>query len=112
MPFLTDYKTENGNITGQFNNVKKITLDFTADATGDVGSKTINFGGLLLGVATTDEIDVVIGDMDNVNLIGSNGTSLLGRYTFPVAVPVVGGLVIEVSNATPNTENKVIIYVR
>lgn len=112
MPFIEDYKTENGVIQGQFDQIKKITLPFTADGAGVVGSKSITFGGLLLGVATTDTMDIIVGDTDNVNLIGDIGVGFIGRYTFPVGVPVVGGLIIEVSNAPVNSDNKVILYVR
>lgn len=114
MPFTGDQVLVPGKKiwNGEASEVKKIDLSFTADGTGAVGSKTVTFDGLLIGVATTDSMSVIVGDTDGVNLIGDAGSGLAGRYTFPSPVPVVGGLTVEVSSAPASASNKVVLYVR
>jgi len=114
--------------------VKKVTLDWTSDASGDATVDTKALSGQILrvcfipdsgGTQPTDLYDVVLNDADGIDVLEGLGANLSNSTSTDV-VPVVtngtdgnmqpvavdGVLSLAVSNAGDSKGGKVILYIR
>jgi len=114
--------------------VKKITLDWTSNASGDATVDTKALSGQILrvcfipdsgGTQPTDQYDVVLNDADGIDVLEGLGANLSNSTSTDV-VPVVtdgnagnmqpvavdGVLSLAVSNAGNSKGGKVILYIR